>query len=70
MKKKHILCGVVINDTYDGMKQGRTKRVFFMMGELYMEITKMNLFKKLQDRKKCLLLTFMAFVQTLLLWLR
>ena len=44
MKKKHILCGVVINDTYDGMKQGRTKRVFFMMGELYMEITKMNLF--------------------------
>ena len=26
-----------------------------------MEITKMNLFKKLQDRKKCLLLTFIAF---------
>ena len=59
MKKAYLVWR--INDTYDGIKQGRTKRVFFMMGGLYMEITKIDLFRILQVRNKGILLTFIGF---------
>ena len=60
MKKAYLVCGG-INDTYDGIKQGRTKRVFSVMGGLYMEITKMDLFRILQGIKNGILLTIIAF---------